>query len=96
MIGYGPEEEGFALELTYNYGIDGYKNGDDLQYICLQLDVEATKAKAEAEGRDDGVRFGVYTTETWTISIFKPRKYGRRLPPQYLRFPYVLPPKCGR
>ncbi|CAB1109782.1 unnamed protein product [Ectocarpus sp. CCAP 1310/34] len=50
MIGYGPEEESFALELTYNYGIDGYKNGDDLQYICLQLDVEATKAKAEAEG----------------------------------------------
>lgn len=50
MIGYGPEEENFALELTYNYGIDGYKNGDDLQYICLQLDVEATKAKAEAEG----------------------------------------------
>lgn len=52
MIGYGPEEEGFALELTYNYGIDSYKNGDDLQYICLQLDVEATKAKAEAEGEE--------------------------------------------
>lgn len=51
MIGYGPEEEGFALELTYNYGIDGYKNGDDLQYISLQVDdIEATKAKAEAEG----------------------------------------------
>lgn len=63
MIGYGPEEEGFALELTYNYGIDGYKNGDDLQYICLQLDVEATKAKAEAEGKGDSVRVGVYTTE---------------------------------
>lgn len=50
MIGYGPEETNFALELTYNYGINGYKNGNDLQYICLQLDVEATKAKAEAEG----------------------------------------------
>ncbi|CAM9958894.1 unnamed protein product [Laminaria digitata] len=50
MIGYGPEEEGFALELTYNYGIDSYKNGDDLQHICLQRDVEATKAKAQAEG----------------------------------------------
>ena len=50
MIGYGPEEEGFALELTYNYGIDSYKNGDDLQHICLQRDIEATKAKAQAEG----------------------------------------------
>lgn len=55
MIGYGPEEEGFALELTYNYGIDGYKNGNDLQYICLQLDVEATKAKAEAEGEREKI-----------------------------------------
>lgn len=50
MIGYGPEEENFALELTYNYGIDRYENGNDLQYICLQLDVEDTRAKADAEG----------------------------------------------
>ena len=50
MIGYGPEEQNFALELTYNYGIDSYKSGDDLQYICVQTDVEAAKAKAEAEG----------------------------------------------
>lgn len=28
MIGYGPEKENFALELTYNYGIDGYKFGN--------------------------------------------------------------------
>lgn len=51
MIGYGPEEQNFALELTYNYGIDGYKSGDDLQYICVQTDVAAAKAKAEAEGK---------------------------------------------
>ncbi|CAN0021241.1 unnamed protein product [Discosporangium mesarthrocarpum] len=50
MIGFGPEKENFALELTYNYGIDSYKFGNDLQYICLQLDVESTKAKAVAEG----------------------------------------------
>lgn len=31
MIGYGPEKENFALELTYNYGIDGYDFGNDLQ-----------------------------------------------------------------
>lgn len=58
MIGYGPEEEGFALELTYNYGIDSYKNGDDLQHICLQRDVEATKAKAQAEGESERERAG--------------------------------------
>lgn len=58
MIGYGPEQENFALELTYNYGIDSYKNGDDLQYICLQLDVETAKAKAEAEGEGNAERDG--------------------------------------
>jgi catechol 2,3-dioxygenase-like lactoylglutathione lyase family enzyme len=35
MIGYGPEHSNFALELTYNYGIEGYAFGNDLQYIAV-------------------------------------------------------------
>lgn len=35
MIGYGPEQANFALELTYNYGIEGYEFGNDLQYIAV-------------------------------------------------------------
>ena len=35
MIGYGSEATNFALELTYNYGIDGYEFGNDLQYIAM-------------------------------------------------------------
>lgn len=35
MIGYGPEKTNFALELTYNYGINGYEFGNDLQYIAM-------------------------------------------------------------
>lgn len=35
MIGYGPELTNFALELTYNYGIDAYQKGNDLEYIAL-------------------------------------------------------------
>lgn len=30
MIAYGPEEQNFALELIYNYGINEYTAGDDL------------------------------------------------------------------
>lgn len=60
MIGYGPEEENFALELTYNYGIDSYKSGNDLQYISLQRDIEDTKAKAEAEGERCDLTFDPY------------------------------------
>ncbi|KAM7540494.1 hypothetical protein Aperf_G00000039714 [Anoplocephala perfoliata] len=29
MIGYGPEDNYFALELTYNYGIGSYRHGND-------------------------------------------------------------------
>jgi lactoylglutathione lyase len=48
MIGFGPERENFALELTYNYGIDGYDFGNDLQYIALS--VPDAKAKADLLG----------------------------------------------
>jgi len=29
MCGYGTEDKNFALELTYNYGIDAYAKGND-------------------------------------------------------------------
>ena len=31
MIGYGPEESHFVIELTYNYGIGSYKMGNDFK-----------------------------------------------------------------
>lgn len=31
MVGYGPEDDHFVVELTYNYGIKQYKKGDDFQ-----------------------------------------------------------------
>lgn len=40
MIGFGPEDEHFVLELTYNYSIDGYKEGNLLKYI--QIDLKAS------------------------------------------------------
>lgn len=46
MIGYGPERDYFALELTYNYGIDSYAFGNDLQFIALQCPGAKEKALA--------------------------------------------------
>lgn len=46
MIGYGPELTNFALELTYNYGIDSYQFGNDLQYISVQCPAALTRAVA--------------------------------------------------
>ena len=33
MAGYGPEDNHFVVELTYNYGIKEYKLGNDFQ-VC--------------------------------------------------------------
>ena len=35
MIGFGPEDDHFVLELTYNYGIKVYKLGNDFQVIYI-------------------------------------------------------------
>ena len=31
MVGFGPEDNHFVVELTYNYGIKEYKLGNDFQ-----------------------------------------------------------------
>eukprot|EP01038_Epipyxis_sp_PR26KG_P014357 gene14357-19257_t len=46
MIGFVPENMGFALELTYNYGINSYEFGNDLQYIALHHTTAIERAQA--------------------------------------------------
>jgi len=36
MIGYGPEDDHFVLELTYNYGISSYKKGNEFQGLTVK------------------------------------------------------------
>uniref|UniRef100_A0A8C4PXI4 Glyoxalase domain containing 4 n=2 Tax=Eptatretus burgeri TaxID=7764 RepID=A0A8C4PXI4_EPTBU len=36
MVGYGPEDNHFVVELTYNYGIGGYRLGNDFLGITIQ------------------------------------------------------------
>lgn len=33
MAGFGPEDDHFVVELTYNYGIKQYQLGNDFQVI---------------------------------------------------------------
>jgi len=54
MIGYGPEDTNFVLELTYNYTVGSYKLGNDLQGLTLDLPKaihDKVKAEADPEGR---------------------------------------------
>lgn len=41
MIGYGPEDNHFVLELTYNYSVGSYKLGNDYQYIKINLNKDS-------------------------------------------------------
>ncbi|KAH8859012.1 Glyoxalase domain-containing protein 4 [Schistosoma japonicum] len=34
-MGYGPEDNHFVIELTYNYGVGAYQLGNDFQYIRI-------------------------------------------------------------
>lgn len=38
MIGYGPEDESFCLELTYNYGVENYEVGTGLTHIAVAVE----------------------------------------------------------
>jgi len=57
MVGYGPEDSHFVVELTYNYNIGQYKLGNDFQGITIQSREALARAKAagwpveELEGR---------------------------------------------
>jgi len=48
MVGYGPEDNHFVVELTYNYNISSYKLGNDFQGITIQS--SECLARAETAG----------------------------------------------
>ncbi|WAR01276.1 GLOD4-like protein [Mya arenaria] len=45
MVGYGPEDSHFVIELTYNYGIGSYKLGNDLMGITIHSPVVVENIK---------------------------------------------------
>lgn len=48
MVGYGPEDSHFVVELTYNYNISNYKLGNDFQGITIES--SETLKRAESHG----------------------------------------------
>lgn len=47
MIGYGPEDTHFVIELTYNYGIKEYKMGNDFGGITIRSKEALERARAD-------------------------------------------------
>jgi catechol 2,3-dioxygenase-like lactoylglutathione lyase family enzyme len=65
-VGVGSESTHFALELTYNYGIDSYLRGNDLRHIAVRRAAvrDASAVHADGAGRQmmvspDGYSFMV-------------------------------------
>ncbi|XP_039292908.1 glyoxalase domain-containing protein 4 isoform X2 [Nilaparvata lugens] len=58
MIGYGPEDSHFVLELTYNYNVNSYVLGNDFQGITIRSKEALQRAKAtdwKVESGNNGV-----------------------------------------
>lgn len=45
MVGYGPEDTHFVIELTYNYGINKYELGNDFHGITIRSKNVIERAK---------------------------------------------------
>lgn len=59
FLGYGPEETNFAVELTYNYGVDSYDIGSGFGHFGIATDdvaktVELIRAKGGKVTREPG------------------------------------------
>lgn len=50
FLGYGPESESSAIELTYNWGVDRYKIGTGYGHIAIEVD-DVYQATAEVKSR---------------------------------------------
>ncbi|OBS80678.1 hypothetical protein A6R68_21134 [Neotoma lepida] len=62
MVGFGPEDDHFVAELTYNYGIGDYKLGNDFMGITLASSQAVSNAR-KLEWPLSKVAEGVFETE---------------------------------
>lgn len=46
MVGYGPEDTHFVVELTYNYNVNSYDRGNDYQGITIRSREAIVRAKS--------------------------------------------------
>lgn len=46
FVGYGDESEGAVLELTYNYGVDGYELGTAYGHVAIEVPSAAAACEA--------------------------------------------------
>ncbi|ODM96154.1 Glyoxalase domain-containing protein 4 [Orchesella cincta] len=76
MLGYGPEDNHFVLELTYNYGIGSYRKSNELRSIdILKKDLKPVLASGGIMERikRDGLEMNACTVECedYRVRVFE-------------------------
>ena len=66
MVGYGPEDNHFVVELTYNYGIGSYKLGTDFRVSTVTVLSHTVIMEIQ---RNNGVRCDKLPT-SWQTTFF--------------------------
>lgn len=89
MIGYGPEDTHFVIELTYNYGIKEYETGNDFRSItiCSKDIIERARANNWPVHKENG-KFVVQAPGGYKYHIVnepRPTDGGKIFIPQFYR-----------
>ncbi|CAG2187528.1 Glyoxalase domain-containing protein 4,Glyoxalase 1 [Mytilus edulis] len=88
MVGYGPEDSHFVVELTYNYGIGAYKLGNDFRGITIHSkDIIRNANKLNYPVVTDG-ESQILTSLLMAINLLSWRKKQRET--QLKRLPCLL------
>ena len=88
MVGYGPEDSHFVVELTYNYGIKQYQKGNDFQVGLRSL----SPILEETELLCNNLFCYIYTHSAW-LSIPKPLlRMQRSITGRAHRYKNIHPP----
>ena len=79
FVGYGSEEHGAVLELTYNHGVDHYEPGTAFGHVAIEVDDAAA-----ACGSRGGVCRDCYNFKFYSIAPSAPatRRSGAMLLPR--------------
>jgi len=67
MVGYGPEDDHFVVELTYNYGIRAYELGNDFNYLKIASSQVIENIKSQ--------NYPHQSTEDQTYEVHDPNGY---------------------
>lgn len=76
FLGYGPEEEGAVLELTYNWGTASYEIGTGYGHIAIAVeDLQKAVDKIRGAGGTVAMEPTQHASGTWIAFVKDPDNY---------------------